>query len=485
MAIMVLSTLLILSSFSSILILGLADADEFEPKYIHLSWARNDVYHTITIVWWTKYWTWSKVYYDTVPHEDIKDYAHVAIGTHYRICAYQKCFEGWYHEVTLRNLKPGTTYYFRVRGVFGTYSDEYKFRTIAIGQKVKFVVSGDDRRPWGGGYEIKVSPTAISNWPWARDWVTVTAASESPDFVIFTGDMVNEGNNQELWNDWLEMMQEKLVTDCEKIDDREVCRLIPIVAVIGNHEMGAYPNVESTYAWFRGIFANPENGPKGYEELAYSLDFPNLHLTVLATTGGCVATWWDPMEKEVLGQLEWLKEDLASSDAEWKIVAFHVPYYSCYVTGTGYPSELILKYWAPIIEDPSYGVDLVINGHVHNYMRSWPVKTIRVEEVAVDKPWTKYGYKAVYDLVGDSSKAVTYIIAGTWGAPTDPYEKGAACDIRDYMASAYARPGYLLINVTKGSLTGAFKDTLETVLDEFTLPYTAATFPTPEYNSRV
>ena len=82
LAIMVLSTLLILSSFSSILILGLADADEFEPKYIHLSWARNDVYHTITIVWWTKYWTWSKVYYDTVPHEDIKDYAHAVSYTH-------------------------------------------------------------------------------------------------------------------------------------------------------------------------------------------------------------------------------------------------------------------------------------------------------------------------------------------------------------------------------------------------------------------
>ena len=80
---------------------------------------------------------------------------------------------------------------------------------------------------------------------------------------------------------------------------------------------------------------------------------------------------------------------------------------------------------------------------------------------------------------------MTYIVAGTWGAPTDPYERGAACDIRDYMASAYARPGYLLINVTEGSLKGAFKDTLKTVLDEFTLPYTAATFPTPEYNSRI
>lgn len=451
---------------------GSATAEKFEPEQVHLSWSTNDVYHTMTVMWWTESPGRDRVVYDTASHELPKKYAYRADGIHFQIAPevdrhgepIETKFEGWYHETELTGLEPGTTYYFRVGGP-GGYSQEWSFRTIGLDQNVKFVMGGDSRSPYAA-YEIKSAPTAISNWPIARDWVTTGAAGEDPDFIVFGGDMVNEGRKQGDWNDWFDSMQECLVKDG---------RMIPIVAVIGNHEMGAYPDVESTYEWFKGVFANPGN------ELWFSLDFPNLHLTALSTTGGCTATWWEPALEEAVAQVEWLESDLAGSDAEWKVVAFHVPYYSGFVTGTGYASEPFLKYWAPILEDPAYGVDLVIGGHVHNYLRSWPMRTTSVEEVTVDLPWTEVGYLAHYELLRDSSAGVTYMVQGTWGAPTDPYVKGTECDIRDFMASASARPSYTVAELIGDGLHFVTKDISGEVLDEATLHYTTKKFPVPEY----
>ena len=440
-----------------------------EPSQIHLTWATNDVYHTMAVSWWTFGRGDSVVLYDTVSRGGvIGKYANRAKGVSHRVAD----FKGWYHDVELTGLQPGTTYYF-VCGSSGGWSEEHKFRTIAEGEPVSFILGGDSRRPYAAE-EIKGSPTAISNWPHARNWVSTTMAGEDPDFVIFIGDMVNSGNDQENWANWLEMVQERWVTPGG--------HMIPCVAVIGNHEMGAYPDIESSYEYFTGIFALPGN------ELWYSLDFPDLHVTVLCSSGACVATWWDERtEWEATEQVEWLESDLAGSEAEWKVVAFHIPYYSSFVTGTGYPSELYLKYWAPVIEDPAYGVDIVATGHVHNYMRSWPIHTTDIVEVGLEPnyPWSGVGYRAVYELKEESSEGVTYIVQGCWGAPTDPYERGTDCDIRDLMAEAAARPCYTLAELTDGELHMVTKDTRGDVLEDFTLPYTITEFPVPGYNFRI
>lgn len=454
-------------------IVGADSASLLAPSQIHLTWSTNDVYHTMTVSWWTSTWGFSVVFYDTVPHGGvISEYAYRAVGVKQRVAD----FRGWYHDVELTGLEPGATYYFVCGGILG-WSEEHSFRTIGEGEEVSFVLGGDSRRPYAS-YEIKSSSTSISSWPDARDWVSITMAGEDPDFVVFIGDMVNSGNDQENWSNWLEMVQRCFVTTDG--------RMIPLVPVIGNHEMGEYPDVETSYEYFTGVFALPENElvPE-LSELAYSLDFPDLHITVLCSSGACVGTWWDPRtEWEAEAQVEWLNSDLAGSDAEWKVVAFHIPYYSAFVTGTGYASELYLYHWAFIIEDPAYGVDLVATGHVHNYMRSWPVRTTDIVEVPVEAPGTDIGYLAVYDLVEQSSEGVTYIVQGCWGAPTDPYEKGTDCDIRDMMAEAAARPCYTLADLVDGDgLHAVTVDTNGNVLDDFTLPYTAPiAFPVPEYS---
>jgi Calcineurin-like phosphoesterase len=63
-------------------------------------------------------------------------------------------------------------------------------------------------------------------------------------------------------------------------------------------------------------------------------------------------------------QTAWLEQQLAESTATWKIAAFHHPPYAC---GGHSGNELVARHWIPLFE--SYGVQLVLSGHEHNYQR--------------------------------------------------------------------------------------------------------------------
>src|SRR6266540_2014872 len=71
-------------------------------------------------------------------------------------------------------------------------------------------------------------------------------------------------------------------------------------------------------------------------------------------------------------QTEWLKKVLPASTAMWKIVVFHHPAWTC----GGYRSNTaIVQTWVPLFE--RYGVQLVLNGHDHNYQRFAPRHGVR------------------------------------------------------------------------------------------------------------
>lgn len=63
-------------------------------------------------------------------------------------------------------------------------------------------------------------------------------------------------------------------------------------------------------------------------------------------------------------QTAWLEEQLAMSTSTWKIAVFHHPPYTC---GGHSGSSTVQSRWVPLFE--SYGVQLVISGHDHNYQR--------------------------------------------------------------------------------------------------------------------
>ena len=72
-----------------------------------------------------------------------------------------------------------------------------------------------------------------------------------------------------------------------------------------------------------------------------------------------------------------LQQDLAAAsqnqDIDWIIVYFHKPMYSSPSSCSSCSGESSLRdIYHPLFDQ--YGVDLVLEGHTHDYQRSFPIK---------------------------------------------------------------------------------------------------------------
>ena len=84
-------------------------------------------------------------------------------------------------------------------------------------------------------------------------------------------------------------------------------------------------------------------------------------------------------------QYVWLKKRLASSKAKWKFVSYHHPSYTSdendygdMWSGPSTHGDLRIRALMPLFDQ--YGVDIVWNGHIHSYERTWPLKGGKVVE---------------------------------------------------------------------------------------------------------
>jgi prefoldin subunit 5 len=317
------------------------------PHHIHLTWQRDDLALAMTVTWQSlEEGSGSTVLYDAEPQGGDPDlYAYSAEGV---VHTYSGA-SGFIHDVELVGLEPETTYYL-ICGGDGGWSGEMAFKTAPLGRRdFRFVVGGDSR----------------SN-PDDRNAVSSAMREVSPSFVLFSGDLVNDGSIQEQWDVFLDHMDDYWTG--------EDGLTIPIVPALGNHD-------KNTVNYF-DQFALPGN------EEWFSINYgPDLHIVVLNSE-----TTLEGLE----AQTEWLREDLEEhADYPWKVVLLHrniLPsYHDWWLTG--------INRWVPIWD--THGVDLVVTGHSHNYMRSNPVNlTASMEEAQPS-----------------FSQGVMYLSSGGWGAP--------------------------------------------------------------------
>jgi len=220
---------------------------------------------------------------------------------------------GTLHSFELTGLNPSTTYHYKVSSSSGETSVDNTFSTaIYQYEPFTFVAYGDTRTNDGD-----------------RAAVVSRIININPDIIFNTGDLVGDGRVDSYWKTWFSTNQ-------------DILDHIPYFVAIGNHE-------ENDPLYF-DIWHFPGN------EQWYSIDYGNAHFICLSTETGLNGV-----------QRDWLEADLesASHSADWIFVFFHRPPYS---SGDHGSYLLARNAWCSLFED--YGVDIVFNGHDHDYERS-------------------------------------------------------------------------------------------------------------------
>ena len=276
------------------------------------------------------------------------------------------------HKVTATGLSPGTTYKYRVgSGLANSWSGVGSFTTDAQGNELfHFIAGSDSQASSKSGFE-----------PWADTFKKAVQTVGAPKFLINAGDLVDNGDLEEQWQWMLGLPQEQLLN-------------VPIVPVVGGHEVQDYDGDETTpnsnfYYHFnlpKQVVANTHDGS------VYSFEYGNaLFLIFNSQYAGKLASNGKDIKKQdqqFADQVEWMKYMVAKSDAKWKFVIFHKGPYSAGDNAGEWEDDRVQFYKKVLI--PAFdemGIDMVFEAHDHMYMRSYQMlndKVIPPGQITVD-----------------------------------------------------------------------------------------------------
>jgi predicted phosphodiesterase len=216
---------------------------------------------------------------------------------------------------------------------------------------------------------------------------------------------------------------------------------VPFYVALGNHDteeadLAKMPDAFAAFYFFHPPLNGPGLGPwttpiigasdqvKRFKAAAVTAGYPNLcfysfdngpaHFLVLDSDA------YLPLNNTVLR--DWVRKDLASSDARWKFVIFHHPVVSA---AANHGSDQRMRLWAPLFEEG--GVDIVFTGHVHNYQRSKPLQFVPHEPIPAKTTGKIRGTFAIdekYDGKDQTDpRGVIYIVTGGGGAKLSAMQK--------------------------------------------------------------
>ena len=168
---------------------------------------------------------------------------------------------------------------------------------------------------------------------------TLIDDTEYQTFICHTGDFVENGYFESSWDEEFFNCVSNVQTMLSQL---------PIYGVMGNHD--GIGNL------FRQYFPFPYVGDKNY----WSLDYGPAHIVFLDQYNDLF-----PSPGISSDQYNWLANDLASTDKQWKFIILHEPAWSA---GGGHSNATsVQKNLQPLCE--KYDVALVFAGHNHYYAR--------------------------------------------------------------------------------------------------------------------
>ncbi|KAK6259763.1 hypothetical protein SCA6_014237 [Theobroma cacao] len=294
---------------------------------------------------------YSLVYNQLYPFEGLKNYT-----------------SGIIHHVRLTGLKPSTLYYYRCGDPsISAMSDIYHFRTL----------------PTSGprSYPKRIAVVGDLGLTYNTTDTISHLTRNNPDLVILVGDVTyanlyltnGTGSDcydcsfpdtpihetyQPRWDYWGRFMQ-------------SLISKTPIMVVEGNHEIEEQAGNQRFVA-YSSRFAFPSKESESSSTFYYSFNAGGIHFIML---GAYIAynksgTTSVLCTSSLTEQYKWLERDLAKVDRSmtpWLVAAWHPPWYSSYKAHYK-EAECMRVEMEELLY--SYGVDIVLNGHVHAYERS-------------------------------------------------------------------------------------------------------------------
>ena len=250
-----------------------------------------------------------------------------------------------YSKVVLSGLTPGATYQYRLgntyvgpkSGVaFTYYSDYFSFKTEPeTSESFTFLHMADSQTSRGSSYYYSYWGNTLQK-----------ASDKFPDasFIIHTGDMVDT-SNQSQWEAFLGAAGTNLSSPA-------------FMPVLGNHENSARSTSEP---YCQTIFnVDSQNG--------FALNYSYTYGNALFINLNSNYTSSSELEK----QKQWIINEAATKgEGKFIIISFHKAPFGG--THAGDSDVLrIKKVLVPVFEQ--IGADLVLQGHDHNYIRTYPIK---------------------------------------------------------------------------------------------------------------
>jgi predicted phosphodiesterase len=243
------------------------------------------------------------------------------------------------HEVRLKDLESQTQYFYRVQTVTKegdtVSSDVYTFQTAVRPETAfAFAVISD----------TQTNPPVLGK-------IAELVWGQRPNFIVHCGDIVGTGSEKRQW-----VMDFFLPTTA-------LLQRVPIFPTLGNHEQNTH--------WYYDYFALPA------PEYHYDYEYGNAHFFVIDTNKDV-----SPGSE----QYNRLDRRLGASTAKWKFAYHHHPAYTSdsndygdtYKGGSTFGDVKVQDGLVPLYE--KHGVDIVFQGHVHSYERTWPIRDENVDQ---------------------------------------------------------------------------------------------------------
>jgi len=277
------------------------------------------------------------------------------------------------HQAHLCSLTPGTTYSYQV-GADDHWSPVYTFHTapdVEANPDSEVVLGfvGDSR----GGYDV-----------WAQ--LAAQIQQRTPDLILFSGDAVTIGLTQYEWETFFGDAEALLATT-------------PIIITNGNHEANAI-NFYSQFA----LPGDQEN---------FGFDYGFAHIFVANDSPD------NPSELTSVIPTAMDADFTDHASARWKLLMHHRPMYS---SGARHGSALDLQAaWGPIVDE--HQLDLVLNGHEHQFEISKPLRNNTVQSSNADGTVYVVAGGAGADLYG-------FDTPGSWSEYTESTHSAAAIRVR-------------------------------------------------------